>query len=147
MCAHICMPTHPTVPRFGGRCLCICVHAHCSGWDASGGLCLLDLVPASLRFGVPSCSLSPSRGIKVLQRPSPYSYSSRSCCQGWRRWQLGPSYSLLAEVAAAYPRNWVRWRGRHWALRSLHRVRALCHLAPWTIVPLLSIPTGSQRPK
>lgn len=85
VCTHICMSTHPTVPRLGSRCLCICVHAHCSGWDESGGLCLLDCVYASLRFGGPSCNLSPSRGIKVLQRPSSYSYSSRSCCQGWRR--------------------------------------------------------------
>lgn len=105
---HICMPTHPTVPRLGDRYLCIFVHAHCCEWDETGGLCLFDPVYANLRFGGPSYSLNLSREIRVLQRPFSYSYSSRSCCQGWRRWQLGPSYSLLAEVAAAYPRNWVR---------------------------------------
>lgn len=32
----------------------------------------------------------------------------RTCCQGWRRWQLGPSSSLLAEVVVAYPRDWEK---------------------------------------
>lgn len=67
MYTHICMPTHPTVPRLGDRCLCICVHAHCSGWDESGGLCLFDPVYASLRFGGPSCSRSLSRGIGATE--------------------------------------------------------------------------------
>lgn len=95
VCTRTCMPMHPTVPRLGGRGLCTCVQAHCSGWDKSGyRRCVFDPVFASLRFGGSSCSLSLSRGIRVLQRPSSYSYSSRSCCQSWRRWQLGPSYSV-----------------------------------------------------
>lgn len=109
MCTHTCMPTYPTVPGLEGGGLCTCVHAHCSGWDESGHLrSVFDPVYASLRFGGPSCNPSLSRGIGVLQRPSSYNYSPRSCCQGWRRWQLGPSYSLLAKVAAAYPRDWER---------------------------------------
>lgn len=72
---------------------------------------MFDPMYARLKAGGPLCSLSLGRGIRVLQRPSSYSCSSRSCCQGWGRWQLGPSYSLLAEVAAANPRDWERQRG------------------------------------
>lgn len=89
--------------------MCTCSLLQHSGWDELGHQrSVFDPVYSSSRVGGTSCSLSLGRGIRMLQRPSSYSYSSRTCCQGWGRWQLGPSYSLLAEMAAAYPRDWKR---------------------------------------